>query len=75
VSEYLDIFQIESLEADKDISNKQLSVMKSRLGVSTDDQNEDDLKNNLKSLDSDSENDGTLYSKLRTNRLLSVWGM
>ncbi|WAR25741.1 SLMAP-like protein [Mya arenaria] len=49
--------KIESLEADKDISNKQLSVMKSKLSVVSDDQNEDDIKNNLKSLESGSEID------------------
>lgn len=49
--------QIESLEADKDISSQQLSTMKAKLDQYKE-PNEDDVISNLKSMESDSENDG-----------------
>lgn len=50
---------MESLEADKDISNEQLTTMKAKLDQYKE-PNEDDVISNLKSMESDSENEGTL---------------
>ena len=63
--------QIESLEADKDISNEQLTTMKAKLDEYKE-PNEDDVINNLKSMESDSDNDGRIVLYMATGDICNA---